>query len=285
MRIIDTRIFNTVTEISSITRPDKFKLAEIEGRIVYTRQPAAIYKQTRQDERLVTVPELMKLRYSVFELLRERFPEIDKIANRVYDSKNSDIAIVSALVLETILENPETFSIWQQRLTTSTTMVRTDDKRGNDAVFFYHGNPFETTEELIAAFQGELSDGGIKYSSAALERIVRETPELGSKIYYADYLESRGGNFNGYDLAEHLLLQTGCECDDQLLQKYILALTVLDFLTGWYNRGYMSAWRPGEMKKGYGRPIALGFKGDTFYPPNNSTVDHAALIVSKDTKI
>src|SRR5262249_51356549 len=120
------------------------------------------------------------------------------------------------------------------------------------------------------------SDGGIHYDSDAIAEIVRGTP-AGSRLSYASYVEARGGNFFGTSFAKHPVFATAVG-DRDLFLRYVYALSVLN-LTDFYNRRVHSGWRPGEMKPHYGRAVALGYKGEAFYPPNNSTLDHAGAVV------
>jgi hypothetical protein len=90
-------------------------------------------------------------------------------------------------------QNPDVSVIWQTRLTTSTAIVRTVDLNGVDSVFFYDGIPFDTRDELIEAMCGALSDGGIKYSDNAINRI---RSDQGARVMtWEQYLEEKGGNF------------------------------------------------------------------------------------------
>ena len=262
--------------LTGIQKLDKFyeshRPTTIEqGRIVYSRTADGLYNVVNNEtERLATAREVMEYRVEAFKNLCEQIPELTEREDLV--SQRYDLA---GRVLMELDNHPEVYGVWSTRLTTSTHMVRTDDKQGDDTIFFYEGNPFNG-EGIAEALKGKLSDGGFEYSPNALLKVREETPTI-SRLSFEKYLQARGGNFSGGDWATHPIFKTACG-DEQLIGEYVFALQVLD-LFSFYNPGKHSGWRPGEMKKNYGRPVSLGFKGEAFYPPNNSTLDHAALVV------
>ena len=256
------------------TRPEKVKVGNITGRIIYSETSAGLFDKCTAEERLATFEEVMCARVKAFDELNKDLPGLERLVNSICDGQNPNNRYdILRNVLERLQSDNPTYSVWKTRLTTSTHMARTKDK-----VFFYTGNPFDDERELIQSMTGELSDGGIKYSEQALMKIIKETPE-DSTMSYEEYIKSKGGNFTGKDWLEHPIFSRACR-DKGLLQKYVFAMQVLN-LTDFYNQGWHSGWRPGEMKEGYGRPVSLGYKGEAFYPPNNSTLDHAALVLSK----
>jgi len=70
-------------------------------------------------------------------------------------------------------------------------------------------------------------------------------------------------------------------CTDSALRtEYVAAMQIMSMMN-MHSRGIHSGWCPGSMSSGYGRPIALGMAGEAFYPPNNDTVGHAAIVMPK----
>lgn len=266
---------------ASSRRPTEVCVADTRGRIIYSREPAGLFaKFDPKTEKIATIREVMTLRIAAFNCLLENIPDL----KGAYSAPAPSQLKVSchpraSQVVSLFWEKPQLYGIWQVRLTTSTNMIRAIDKDGIDTVFFYSGNPFDSIEEFQEAFGGTLSDGGIQYTRGAIEKVISETPAR-CKISYRDYLNARGGNFSGEEWSTHPVFFTACGREEGLMTAYVLAMHVLDIFS-FYNAGFFSGWRPGEMKQNFGRPIALGLKGDAFYPPNNSTIDHAALILPK----
>lgn len=261
----------------SSRRPRTFELAafgqQIAGRYVYAHGASELYRQyDPSTERVATLREVVLMRLAAFEQLVAELPPIE----RHVDALVSDDASARLDPEARLAMVDRVHSLWRIRLTTSTHMVRAPDERGADTVFFFTGRAFKDEQTLQRAMEGELSDGGIRYDAHAIAAIVRGTP-ASSRLSYATYLGARGGNFTGADFATHPIFLTSVG-DQDLFLRYVYALSVLN-LTDFYNAGIHSGWRPGEMKAMHGRPVALGYKGEAFYPPNNSTVDHAAAIV------
>ncbi|MBI2079437.1 hypothetical protein HYT84_01620 [Candidatus Micrarchaeota archaeon] len=246
-------------------RPTSIQVGGFKGRIIYSKDSAGLFRQFDPlKERIVTINELMGVRVVVVENMK------DEVFNKGFDKYT-----LTAAILKIFDEHTEICGVWKVRLTTSTMMVRALDSDNRDMVFFYSGNPFQNTDELAAALNGQLSDGGFELTNDALEAIRKKTPTR-SKMTFEEYLKARGGNFESRDLLQHPIFRNAGG-NVNLCRRYVDALDFLN-LTDFYNAGYHSLWRPGEMKPGFGRLISLGYKGEAFYPPNNSTVDHAALV-------
>lgn len=275
-------------------RPSEIEIEGINGgyftgRIIYSDAPAGIYSQLQKSERLVTAREAMRLRVESFQWFLIMNPGVERCLETLTCEEpiTEDLRNALESSRQWFNDYSHLFDIWKIRLTTSTAMVRArtqlhtettnQDAVNMDKVCFYDGNPFSSQNELLNAMQGTLSDGGIKYSDTALLKILNHAY---SQMPYSAYLRAKGGNFSSEEFYYHPIFSETCP-DAELRKKYITALQVLSIFD-FYSPNMHSIWRPGEMKSGYGRPIALGFKADAFYPPNNSTVDHAALAVKKD---
>jgi len=253
------------------------------SRFIHGNSPGDLVRQIDYSERLISVPEVIALRIKAFEVLLEKVPELlEEIKLSIQQGKYSERFYKAAARARDVIEtNGDIFNVWRVRLTTSSHMVRVLDQNGQDTVFFNHTNPFKSYGELASAMDGQLSDGGIKYSDQAVERLRSSTPQT-SRISYEQYMGARGGNFSGRDFLNHPIFSAACG-DRSLMERYTAALQCLSLLS-YYHNGKHSGWRPGEMKAGYGRPISLGAFGDAFYPPNNSTIDHFALLYNDYTK-
>ena len=252
----------------------------VEGRFIYSERPSGLYGQFDPEaERIPNVEEIVKLRLAAMHDLSDAIPELNYlefgILNEEPENIKNNIEIVRNQAANLIND------IWRVRLTTSTHMVRGNNS-GEDTVFFYSGSPYKSTDSASQAMDGQLSDGGIYYDESALTVVQNDTP-LDSQISFDDYLAARGGNFSGKDFLNHPIFSHAIGNRD-LMEQYVYALQVLN-LVDFYHAGLHSGWRPGEMKPGYGRPVALGHKGEAFYPPNNSTVGHCALVIPKETEI
>lgn len=265
-------------------RPSQLDIANpngqrLQGRFIYSERPGGLYEQLDpKTERIPNIQEVIRLRLWGVDSILKEIVELKTAIEKLLKGEEvgQEMRQVRIRIAETLND------VWKVRLTTSTHMVRADDEQGKDTVFFYSGTPFESTESASAAMEGQLSDGGIQYDEQALSVIRRDTPQA-SRLPLTDYLAVRGGNFSGADFLNHPIFSRAVG-DRQLMEDYVWGLQVLN-LAGFYNSGFHSGWRPGEMKSGFGRPIALGYKGETFYPPNNSTVDHCALVIPKETEI
>jgi len=264
------------------------------GRIIYAKTPAELFTRYEpKKERIATPEEIVLMRIHAIQDLWTAVPELLHAANIIegsipeyeFTEGLADIRInvlpdLSSPEFQEMLSSArdkalreldkDTYAIWKIRPTTSGHMVRAT----TDEIFFYNGNPFESEKELIAALSGELSDGGLEYGTNAIEKIMTGS----NKMPNEEYLEEIGGNLTGTEFLDHKIVSKAIGNED-LFEKYVYCLQVMNLLDS-YHQGLHSAWRPGEMKEGFGRLIALGYKGDTFYPPNNSTIDHAALVIN-----
>jgi len=253
-------------------RPDNVSIGDSNGRIIYSEDPGDLWRQVDPEaERVPSFKELIALRVAAFEGLYDAIPYLNNIEGILVNRNELVLNQIAASIQKEFERIPENYNIWKTRLTSSTCMVRVEG-----SVYFYDGNPFDTREEYISAFSGEQSDGGIPYNEKAIQRI-QESPEA-SLISYEQYLAAQGGNFNGESWYNHPIFSAACP-DNQLFAEYVLAMQILN-LNDLFNQGFHCGWRPGEMRPGFGRPIALGYKADAFYPPNNDTVDHAALVLA-----
>jgi len=259
-------------------RPSQLDIASpdgqrVQGRFIYAGRPSGLYEQYDSGkERIPNIQEVIRLRMWSIDSLLKDIVELKTAVDKLLRGEEAaqEIRQVRTRIDETLND------IWKVRLTTSTHMVRACNEQGEDTVFFYSGSPFESTKSTSDAMDGQLSDGGIQYDESAL------SPQS-SRLPFTEYLVARGGNFSGADFLNHPIFSRAVG-DRQLMEDYVWGLQMLN-LAGFYNAGFHSGWRPGEMKSGFGRPIALGFKGDAFYPPNNSTLDHCALVIPKEIEI
>ncbi|MBU1111098.1 hypothetical protein KKB83_05805 [Patescibacteria group bacterium] len=251
----------------------------VQGRFIYSENPGGLYEQVDPEtERIPNINEVIRLRLWGVDSLLKEIVELKTAIEKLIKGEEveQEIGQVRMRIAEALND------IWKVRLTTSTHMVRGNGEQGEDTVFFYSGSPFNSSEATSAAMEGQLSDGGIQYDNQALSIIRHDTPQA-SHLPFTDYLAARGGNFSGTDFLNHPIFSRAVG-DRQLMEDYVWGLQIIN-LAGFYNPGLHSGWRPGEMKSGFGRPIALGYKGEAFYPPNNSTVDHCALAIPNDTEI
>ena len=248
------------------------------SRIVYGDTPAAVFEQLNPShERIALLPELAEARIHAFTALCEQCPELGELPELLGNGHFVPryVALVCH-VYRHITEHPETFGIWRVRLTTSSQMVRGNSETGKDTIFFCHCNPFENQLDLIQSLRGEISDGGVEFPADAIARVVASTP-INQRLTYEQYIKAKGGNFWGSDFLNHPIFSTAFG-DERLFEQYIYALQVLSHFSIYHNCIH-SGWRPGEMKSGFGRAISLGLVGEAFYPPNNSTIGHAALVL------
>lgn len=263
-------------------RPTKLDISStdfqsVQGRFIYSRTPGGLYElYDPETEKIPNIQETIILRLWALD---QSF-QLDQVVRRLCNGESlaqvaQEIRGLRSQVAATLHD------IWRVRLTTSTHMVRTDNLEGEDSVFFYNGSPFTDATSARSAMEGQLSDGGVHYDSEALE-VIRKAPEA-RHMSFSEYLAAKGGNFSGTDFLNHPIFSAAVG-DRNLMEDYVLALQALNLLD-FYHAGLHSGWRPGEMRSGYGRPIALGYKGEAFYPPNNSTVDHAAIVIPKGTEI
>lgn len=262
----------------------EIELGNFKGRIIHGKIPVDLFQEYNpESERLATLREVAKARTIAYRYLLDNVPSIRNLMQGILLYGTVDRELVKEArddLLDVIDENPLIFNIWKVRLTTSTPMARAKDSTGNEYIFFCDINPFEDNSRLASALQGRLSDGGIEFDSSTLSRVVRESY---ARIPYKEYIDSRGGNFNGQDWLRHPVFRAAFN-DSLLIVNYVLAMQILN-LTDFYNQGLHSGWIPREMQEGFGRFLSLGYKGEAFYPVNASTTGHAALVVPKNFKI
>ncbi|MBI2655037.1 hypothetical protein HYX06_01285 [Candidatus Woesearchaeota archaeon] len=255
-------------------------IGNFKGRIMHGRSPNDLFDAYNPDsERLATLREVAQARTMAYKYLLDNVPSIRNLMQDILLYGTIDNALVKAArddLLNVIDENPLIFNVWKVRLTTSTSMVRARDPSGDEYIFFCDDNPFEDNSRLAGALQGRMSDGGIEFDSSALAKLIRESY---ARVLYKDYINVRGGNFNGQEWLRHPVFRAAFD-NPLLFANYILAMQVLN-LADFYNQGLHSGWLPREMQGGFGRFIALGYKGEAFYPPNNSTLGHSGLVVPK----
>ncbi len=243
------------------------RLGYMQARIVRGERPADLFRQIDwASERLLTYPEI----------LQARVRAIGGIEKQLEGHTGID-GLHMPPFRELAGQKPGIWAIWSERFTGNSHMVRATDARGSDTMFFFHGNPFPDIDRMIAALEGSLSDGGFRYSDEALAKIRVSTPES-SQMPYSRYQKLRGGKYLIAEFQEHPAFKMAAG-DNRLHGKYAACFTFLDNLFGFYCHGMQSGWLPGNMEPGFGRLIAAGWKGDAFYPPNNSTLGHAALAV------
>lgn len=244
------------------------------GRIIRVQHPHELHTNfDPKHERLATSTEIMRFRVRAFNMLVLTHQDPDSL---LYPQSLDQTTKALENLRHQMDDSPEIASLWRLRLTTSSHLVRTTDAYGKDSVFFYHGNPFETSFSVESSVAQGLSDGGIKYSDAALAK-VRSATENVSRMPYDSYLSSPGGSFSGSRFLDHPVFSHAAG-DPVLMTQYVGALQILSHLN-YYNRAKHSGWRPSNMSLGYGRPIALGAVGEAFYPPNYGTIDHAGLVL------
>ncbi len=251
-----------------------------QGKIIYGRTPADLFAQVdTKEEWIPSLRQLMQFRLVALHKLFRAVPEFPKIVQAICTEQKrpANFYDVTSVVRRQFDGYNSQYGVWKVRLTSSSHMVRADDESGNDMVFFHDGNPFKDNEALIKAMQGELSDGGIEYDADAVKNLQRTPPS--SRLSYTQYIDAKGGNFTGEGWLNHPIFATACG-ERVLMERYTFALQVLSLLD-FYHQGLHSGWRPGEMKKNFGRPISLGKIGEAFYPPNNSTIGHSALVLSR----
>ncbi|MEK6942938.1 MAG: hypothetical protein AABX00_02650 [Nanoarchaeota archaeon] len=260
------------------TAPCEVRLEGLESRIIKASNPSGLLDLFNPNaERIATLGEIATARVIALDYLFEMVPNLsDMFAISHICKLDSVIDIDQAMlgrILKAFVRYPEIFGIWQERLTASTHMVRGIDDN-QDKIFFADGNKFDRTIDYKKALEGELSDGGIRYGDETLSNMADKSY---SSLSLASYLDAKGGKFNGSELFNHPIFKAALN-DDALRSQYVLALQLLDFVSI-HDAGRYALWRPGGMKPGFGRQISLGYKGETFYPPNNDTVGHAALVL------
>ncbi len=257
---------------------------EVKGIYVHADTADQMYLAIRPGEHVPTLKELMKLRTMAFfgELPDPPWahtgPDIENVflsIGRMEFGKDWYSRLIPT-ALESFGKDDNGRGIWNTRLTSSTNMVRIRDE-GADEICFYDGFPdsFESIAESIR--NGRISDGAFRYGDETLHRVKAETPQ-GRRMPWEEYKSARGGQFSGVDWLKHPVFSAAVG-DPGVMADYILAMSALRNAN--QVRRPHSGWCPREMEHGYGRPIALGFGADAFYPPNNTTVGHSALVLPK----
>lgn len=264
-------------------QPLEIGIKNFKGRIIYGRRQSDLFQAYKPDfERLATFREVAQVRTMAHQYLLENVDSIRNLMKSILLVGIIDKRLIEEVredILRAIDENPLIFNIWKARLTTSTGMIRAKDD-SKEYIFFCDINPFGDNPRLVSALQGRLSDGGIEFDTSALSEVVRGSY---ARIPYQDYLTTRGGNFNGQDWLRHPVFRAAFS-DTLLIANYVLAMQILN-LIDFYNQGLHSGWVPREMREGFGRFIALGYKGDALYPVNSSTLGHAGIVVPINFKI
>lgn len=259
----------TIDDIINHQRPINICVGDISGEIRYAKTADELYSQIGEfGDKVPTLKELMALRILSFQELVSNFPGL-------LEGKIEDYSAVRRAFIRDNLR----FGIWKERLTSSTNMVRIGEgERGY--LYFVDFFPDSCKDIARSIREKNISDGGLKYSQQAIDKIVSETKE-GKKLSWQVYAENRGGNFSGTEWLDHPVFNSAVG-DKRIMIDYVLALNTLRSLQ--FISQPNSGWCPREMKSGYGRPISLGFGADAFYPPNNTTTSHAVLLIKNEQK-
>lgn len=247
-------------------RPTHISLGSVCGEIKYAKNADELYLTVGKDVGYApTIKELMALRIQSFNELLSEFPKLLYNTLDEYDA-----------IRKMFREDNSRFGIWKERLTSSTNMVRIGNPEAGHLYFVdFLPDSFEDISKSIR--DGNISDGGFRYSQQAIDKIVSETGDE-RRLSWKDYADSKGGNFSGIEWLNHPVFNAAVG-DKNIMLNYVLALSTFRSLQLISQPN--SGWCPREMKSGYGRPISLGFGADAFYPPNNTTVSHAMLLIRK----
>lgn len=270
--------------LSDIGAPCEFAKRNTRGRIIQANTPYDLYLGfDPKTEMIPTLEGLMRLRVMSFEEMMTCVPGLGSYIDAVARKDETHLREMKPEILKSlgeIFESGEEYAIWKSRLTSSTNMVRIGEKDTGE-LCFYDGFP-DTLEGIANAVKaGEISDGGLRYSEDAVRKIQDETPP-NRRIPWDKYLSAPGGRFSGRQWLDHLVFYAAVG-NREVMIDYVLALQTLRSLN--LVKQPHSGWCPREMKHGYGRPISLGFGGDAFYPPNNTTVGHSALVLPRNWEI
>jgi len=274
---IDDRInlIIAIDELIDENRPSVVSIGNVNGRIIYASTSSELYRQIYANiERLPTFRELMELRYLSFSELIKDVPQLIHYIELISTKENFQFNISE--VKDAFQSNKQKYGIWQARLTSSTNMVWIGDK-DTGSLYFFDWFPDSLNRIADAILSGDISDGGFKYTQDAIKKIISETP-LNRKISWNEYTLFPGGNMSGERWLNHPVFSAAVD-DRTTMINYVTALNILRSLQIIPQPN--SGWCPREMKSGYGRPISLGFGADAFYPPNNTTLGHSALLLNK----
>lgn len=151
--------------------------------------------------------------------------------------------------------------IWRYRLTTSTCQYR------HENIMWYFDAKY-LPWDLYFNYD-DISDGWIHALDS--REMLREA-QMGESITMDEYLNSPGGGMCLSKLEQHKIFRAIIP-NTRLRREYLTCLRILDHFSI-SDRGKHSLWRPGEIKSGYLRWIALGLKWEAIYPPNATTTGH-----------
>ena len=224
----------------------------MKGRIYQVILPESLWLFDNTKERMISLDELIKLR-------------IEALAGWWFVFFRIFMAVKIITRLD-LIRRISRFQIWRFRITTCTHMVHWRDR-----VYFYNHQRVE-----LQTFCEQLSDGGIKYPEEFLHQMANS---ICLRLPYQQYLV-HGGNFTAQEFACHPVFSHAC--DKKLWKKYVKVLDKLSRTFSFFHVGIHSGWVPQNILPGYGRAISLGYAGDAWYPPNNSTLGHATYLLPKD---
>jgi hypothetical protein len=244
-----------------------------DGEIIHALTTPELFKQIQKNERLLTYRELLATRIAVFNTLTNVFPEILKIPALIESTPldkpiSREVFEIMTEVRCFIWNNISKFAVWMDRYTTSTSVIRGDDEK----IYFWDYQI--TGDDVTEAVNRGLKDGGFNYNKWL--NIIKG--ESYAYLEYSEYLQAKGGSFISKEWKDHPVFN--CACSNSLHQsEYCKALDILS-CDSFHKPGYHSGWVQSGFPIGYGRPIALGFGEAAFYPPNNSTNNHAGIVVA-----
>ncbi|PID70089.1 hypothetical protein CSB37_03710 [bacterium DOLZORAL124_38_8] len=223
-----------------------------------------LFSNIDESNRLLTYRELIKKRIESVGILLTEMPHLENIINQ---EKSQEYFQVMAAMKHFMHANREKFLVWYDRYVTSTNVVM-----GEDEVYFVD-KQLEANEVAKAIKKG-LKDGGFDYSQYMPEII----DNAYSTIDKETYLDAKGGAFSVEDFCNHDVFRAAIN-NDEMNAKYRQALKIMSADS--FSPHPVSGWVQAGFPTGFGRPVAGGLGEATFYPPNNSTLNHVGIIVPK----
>lgn len=233
------------------------------GTVIRGKTTPELFGKIEKEKRLLTYRELICARIQAVIHLKSQFPEIQNFQE--VENLSQEFFELMAQIKWYIWKRTSAFLVWMERFTTSTNLIRVSE----DEICFWDYQLPQTKDK-------NLQDGGFSYESFLPQ--IKE--EAYARISYEEYLQAKGGAFFSKEWRDHLVFKKACSNEGQQ-EKYVEALDILSS-DSLYKPRHHSGWVQSGFPIGYGRPVALGFGEAAFYPPNNSTLDHAGIVVSNN---
>ena len=206
--------------------------------------------------------------FTVPDLVQERCKSLAKILNWFGVDFDASVSSRNREIRSVLRNHWEEFRnllprLWKIRVQTCSAQFREADTMhytdNRDA--FFHAKLYD---------YDDISDGWVRIHQKAVTDFIADASSR--TLSMSEYLSAKWWEMTHWELEHHSIFCVMIP-DTTLRRWYVTCLRILDQFS-LFDKWSQSLWRPGEIKSGYARFIALGFKWVCVYPPNVTTKWH-----------